>query len=881
MGSGLSMASVNKIKELAEQREYNLALDIVDSQDLSKSLNPQFLRICGDIYMYNGRYVDSRKMYLMAHKLAPEGKRVIYSLIYLYLRMGYMDLAKRYYDLYLFDADELSEETNQVKYIFGKAHKADFDELYALLCPHYIHNMDYDWSFETYLLLKKMGNDDEASILASDYTATFKNSKNSEYISDIEDGKEIPDKHYDVFAAEIVLDEDPEQEDLRKVEAVLLEADDLRVNPKEAEITIMVDDFEEVDIGTKRRLKKMLKSEEKENKKNKDQEVEDGSSDNEETEDAIDTDDTKEQDELASTEDAAEVLSDDTVEKQQKVGLFKKIFAKKKHSEEQEDEGGEDTTEEEKSSDSVGTEKVEEQESDVVSQESEANEVEEESPEEKEEDSMRELHTNKHNPVISIDFDSDDFAAESDTIEGLKDEDFANPFDDISVFKKEKEEPIFVPKRKTEFSFDDLDFSSDDEDEFEIDDFSLPDDEFGAMNDSCSDDEDGLVEENYETESDANVEEYVEEACDEEETEVEDEVDVDENYEAEEIESVEEVYDTEDEEYAEESYDIESAETDEYESDANVEEYVEETYEEEAEVEDEVVEEYEAEEIESVEEVYDIEDEEYAEESYDIESEVEDEVVEDYETGTVESTYDESDANVEEYVEETYEEEAEAEDEVEVVEDYEAEEIESVEEVYDTEDEEYAEESYDIESAEADKYESDANVEEEEYVEETYDEEETEVEDTYETEMIETESDMESQSYTGVEVEDDVEINVPVEKVVPEKAKSKLDFPVFRSSLFPNHNKEIKQVENNFNEIMAKGQDKIQENLLKEEQMQREAEALLASLGIDLGSITVSNDSMESINKTLYNEPSRDELKASLKIDSVKKDILKKIKEYR
>ena len=801
MGSGLSMASVNKIKELAEQREYNLALDIVDSQDLSKSLNPQFLRICGDIYMYNGRYVDSRKMYLMAHKLAPEGKRVIYSLIYLYLRMGYMDLAKRYYDLYLFDADELSEETNQVKYIFGKAHKADFDELYALLCPHYIHNMDYDWSFETYLLLKKMGNDDEASILASDYIATFKNSKNSEYISDIEDGKEIPDKHYDVFAAEIVLDEDPEQEDLRKEEAVLLEADDLRVNPKEAEITIMVDDFEEVDIGTKRRLKKMLKSEEKENKKNKDQEVEDGSSDNEEIEEAIDTDETKEQDELASTEDAAEVLSDDTVEKQQKVGLFKKIFAKKKHSEEQEDEGGEDTTEEEKSSDSVGTEKVEEQESDVVYQESEANEVEEESLEEKEEDSMRELHTNKHNPVISIDFDSDDFAAESDTIEGLKDEDFANPFDDISVFKKEKEEPIFVPKRKTEFSFDDLDFSSDDEDEFEIDDFSLPDDEFGAMNDSSSDDEDGLVEENYETESDANVEEYVEETYDEEETEVEDEVV--EEYEAEEIESVEEVYDTEDEEYAEESYDIESAETDEYESDANVEEYVEETYEEEAEVEDEVVEEYETEEIESV------------------------------------------------------------------------------EEVYDTEDEEYAEESYDIESAEADEYESDANVEEEEYVEETYDEEETDVEDTYETEMIETESDMESQSYTGVEVEDDVEINVPVEKVVPEKAKSKLDFPVFRSSLFPNHNKEIKQVENNFNEIMAKGQDKIQENLLKEEQMQREAEALLASLGIDLGSITVSNDSMESINKTLYNEPSRDELKASLKIDSVKKDILKKIKEYR
>ena len=39
MGSGLSMTSVNKIKELAEAREYSLALEIIDSQDLTKSLD--------------------------------------------------------------------------------------------------------------------------------------------------------------------------------------------------------------------------------------------------------------------------------------------------------------------------------------------------------------------------------------------------------------------------------------------------------------------------------------------------------------------------------------------------------------------------------------------------------------------------------------------------------------------------------------------------------------------------------------------------------------------------------------------------------------------------------------------------------------------------
>ena len=80
---------------------------------------------------------------------------------------------------------------------------------------------------------------------------------------------------------------------------------------------------------------------------------------------------------------------------------------------------------------------------------------------------------------------------------------------------------------------------------------------------------------------------------------------------------------------------------------------------------------------------------------------------------------------------------------------------------------------------------------------------------------------------------------------------------------------------------MTAGKDKIQENLLKEEQMQREAEALLASLGIDLGSITVTSNSIESINETLYDGPSRDELKSSLKIDSVKKNILRKLKEHR
>ena len=85
MGSKLSMTSVNKIKELAEAKEYSLALEIIDSQDLTKSLNPQFLRLCGDVYAKCGRYKDARYTYLLAHKLSPEAKRVVFSLMKLLL----------------------------------------------------------------------------------------------------------------------------------------------------------------------------------------------------------------------------------------------------------------------------------------------------------------------------------------------------------------------------------------------------------------------------------------------------------------------------------------------------------------------------------------------------------------------------------------------------------------------------------------------------------------------------------------------------------------------------------------------------------------------------------------------------------------------------
>ena len=822
MGSGLSMTSVNKIKELAEQREYELALDILDSQDLSKSLNPQFLRVCGDIYTKNGRYVDARRILIMAHRLAPEGKRVIFALVQLYLLMGYKDLAKQYYDIYMFDADEGNEETNQVKYVYSKACDENYVELEALVHPYYLHNLDYDWSFETFLLLMKNGKSKEADIIASDFQATYKNSEYSRIIEDIQKGKTEVDKYFDIYPTQKAEDDDPEQEGLRQEEAKLLEADDLRINPREAEITIMVDDYEEVEIGTKRKLKKFLKEQEKLKK-------EEAEADNDETKEATEGDDSE-------TKVDVDVVDIET-EKIKAKGLFKKVFSKKKKVDEtveeteekiaeevgttsEAQEKKEDTTEPvtetvvEDNKESVVEETSVEQtidvevavetadgtdvEEDVSASEDDDTEVESEDTDadvesedsDKEEVQMREIHVNKHNPIISVDIDDNDFAAESETIEGLRDEEFANPFDSISALKNDNDEPTFIQKRKTEFVFDDIDLSEDADDvEFEVDDFSSSEDDgFGEM------------------------QSYVEDITPEQDTDVDTEVceDVPEESEVE----VEEEISEEPESEIEEETEVESEE----------------------ELEIEVEEDIEVETEEEIEEEIQVETEEEIEEEIQVESEIEEEVYE-------EEISEEPELEIEE------EAEVESEEELEI----------EVEEDIEVETEEEIEEEIQVES----EIEEETEVESEEL--------EVEVEEDIE---VETEEEFEEEVQVEPEIEEEVQ-------KITETPKKSIDFPVFRSSLFPNYNKKVSTVENNFQEIMTAGKDKIQENLLKEEQMQREAEALLASLGIDLGSIKVTSNSIESINETLYDGPSRDELKSSLKIDSVKKNILRKLKEHR
>lgn len=806
MGAGLSMASVNKIKELANSREYSLALELVEHQDLTKSLNPQFLRLCGEIYIKNDRYKDARRCLIMAHRLGPESKRVLYTFVELYLRMGYFQLAKTYYDMYMFDAN--AYDSRDMEYVWNKHEHADDYKTLEPLIAGYAHNLDYDWSFELYLLYKKEEKQNEAATLAELYHASFKNSDNSQIILDIEAGKVKVDTYFDIYADTEAVDDDPDMEALRAEEQELLATDDLRMHPKEAEITIMYEDSY-TPAGSEKKVQKMLKKQEREEqrkekkllKKQKQQEkaeaaaaaeaekteaeVKPATEEKTETETKVPetvADETEqktsekttvteqetaekasvtETSEQKTAEEASETEAEEP-EKEKKKGFFQRR-KRKKHEEESEttDADIEETKEVTSESEDVKpSEEPKESNSDISSEIAETTGQAED---------MRHGKGTIAKDVVVVDED-DGFEAEADTIEELASKEHVTQ-------ETETKEAEVTTAKKTTFEFQTVELAPEDfEEEYEVDDFSeTVDDEFGEMK---------------MPEPKPEIEETVEE-------------------------------------------------------EPEIEERAEETVEEEPEVEEE------------------IEEPEVVEPEPEIEAEPEPEIEETVE----EAVKEEPEAELE--IEETVEEEPEAEEEIEEP------------EVVEPEPEVEAEPELEIEETVEEEPEVEVEIEEPEIVEpepEVESESEPEIEETVVEEAVEEEPETEEE-IEELEEEPKEEFHVAPFTTKPEKKK--LDFPVFKSSLFPDYHKEVKIVENNFNEIMEEAQDKMTENMQKEEQMQREAEALLASLGISMDAIPTTPKAEVKEEQPVQKGPSRDELKASLKIDSVKKNLLKRVKEYR
>lgn len=273
MSTGISMSSVNKIKELADNGDYSLALDILEHQDLSKSLSPQFIRICGEVYYENKRYPEARAALVKAHAMAPAGNKIIYSLVKLYLSMGFTQLAERYFEIYTFNQANKDAGTYRLEYMIAKAHRKPVNELYSILVSANDVETDEEWDFEMLLLHAYIRNREKFDSACVEFRAHYKNSSHL-YMLDKLMGGDVDLESMIYCYPDTEMDDDPEQADTRANENKILEEDDLRMHPKDAKIMIMVEDDAPVTSSMKFKQMWIRSKDKKEQKKEARQEEE-------------------------------------------------------------------------------------------------------------------------------------------------------------------------------------------------------------------------------------------------------------------------------------------------------------------------------------------------------------------------------------------------------------------------------------------------------------------------------------------------------------------------------------------------------------------------------------------------------------------------------
>lgn len=242
MSTGISISSINQIKELAEEKRYAEALEVLDTQNLDKSINPQFLRISGEIFRKNKRYYDSRRILIKAHQMSPQGTRIISELIQLYLELGYFSLANQYYEEYKFYVGSEDTQKEFVEYIVKKANGADIKELASIVIPILERMPEDQWNYEAMLLYDKMDRKDKALDEARFILENYRNSIYIDRVISYIDDKLDVDAEFFVYPKEEQTEDEATYGDLILLEQSILKKDHLAMYPPEARIMVEVDD---------------------------------------------------------------------------------------------------------------------------------------------------------------------------------------------------------------------------------------------------------------------------------------------------------------------------------------------------------------------------------------------------------------------------------------------------------------------------------------------------------------------------------------------------------------------------------------------------------------------------------------------------------------
>ncbi len=151
---------LDEIETLAGQKNYAAAAQIADGINWRKVRNVNSLMLVGEIYQQNGRYEDSKELFLMAYDRAPIGKKIIYRLAEIAIEAKQFDEAQEYYDEFV----EIAPH-DTLKYILryhlSRAKGEPITEQIAILSELKEQEYTEEWAFELAYLYHQAGMTDK------------------------------------------------------------------------------------------------------------------------------------------------------------------------------------------------------------------------------------------------------------------------------------------------------------------------------------------------------------------------------------------------------------------------------------------------------------------------------------------------------------------------------------------------------------------------------------------------------------------------------------------------------------------------------------------------------------------------------------------------
>jgi len=145
-----------EIDKLIKDRDYGRAVEIADTIDWRRAKSIKTLCVISDLYKINRRYQESKEILLMAYKMCSNGRRIVYSLCELSIKLDEYVQAIEYYKEYVQIAPK-DPSRYILQYKLYEANDVPLDERIEVLEEFKRKDYREKWAYELAYLYHRMG----------------------------------------------------------------------------------------------------------------------------------------------------------------------------------------------------------------------------------------------------------------------------------------------------------------------------------------------------------------------------------------------------------------------------------------------------------------------------------------------------------------------------------------------------------------------------------------------------------------------------------------------------------------------------------------------------------------------------------------------------